>query len=674
MITLTAARVFGTVLLLQGLFSAVSMASDAKTALARPSMAQYAWHEQERILFVHLSPATWEGMTHDTDGKTDLSKMNPSGFDADEICGVAKSWGARMVLLVCKHVGGFCWWPTHTTEYCTRNIPWKDGKGNLVKEVADACRRHGLMMGVYVYPDDPRYGKGKSQGGKTDDPAKQEEWNRIYRKQWEEVLTICGSNLVREVWFDGGCKIPMDDVFDRLAPKAVRFNMKHPTKQIRWVGNERGLAPDPNWNVIGGPDGKIWAPVECDVPLYDHAWFWNPKNEAKRRSLATLMNIYMQSVGHGSVMLLNATPRTDGRIPEGDKKRYHELGKAIDRNFGHPLGVVTDVHDTVAEIDLGSPTRINCADLWEDYRLGHRIRVYEVEGRVNGKWMILSRGTAVGRRKIDLFEPVMVDRVRMKITKSVGKPVIRRFLVHKVDNSLVQANLLPITQGREVKYSSELAPKHKAMFVVDGNPNLHWSAMPSDPDPWVEVDLGRPRKFAHVSMNELGNRVRKFRIEFRNSTDESWRVAYEGGHIGNDWNSNLDRVTGRFVRLHILKYIGSAPMLREFQIRDRAQAWERVGKWQSGVEIHADLSHAVIEAAEYEVRFVTEAGKSVIVDKAKLWYEGLEADKELLSGVGTDKLTIRRPHDISKGDSSAVHAVLRSPVGSVGDVQIRPKY
>ncbi|MCX6998097.1 MAG: alpha-L-fucosidase [Kiritimatiellaeota bacterium] len=148
------------------------------------------------------------------------------------------------------------------------NIPWKDGKGNVVKEVADACRKHGLSMGVYIYPDEPRFARNFGRGGVTDDPKKQEEWNRLFRKQWEEVLTICGPDLVREVWFDGGCKIPVQDIFDQLAPNAVIFQGSHAT--LRWVGNKRGIADNPNWNSL-----KL-AALKTGVAVSGGCWWTAP--------------------------------------------------------------------------------------------------------------------------------------------------------------------------------------------------------------------------------------------------------------------------------------------------------------------------------------------------------------------------------------------------------------
>lgn len=665
--------------------SLMAAAQDPTDLLARPSPQQYVWHEQERIMFVCLGIPTWMGTEYDPKGDFDLSKVDPAAFDADKLCEVAKLWGAQELLLVATHVGGFCWWPTETTEYCVRNTPWRGGKGDLVREVADACRRHGLAMGVYIYPDDPRYAaEPLGRGGRTDDPAKQDEWARLYRQQWEEVLGICGPDIVREVWFDGGCVISVSDIFQRLAPNAVVF--QGPDASIRWVGNEAGTARDPNWNslsradLIAGatqenstPDGDAWAPVECDTTLYDHNWFWAPANEERRKSLARLMDLYVQSVGRGSVLLLNSTPNTDGEIPEGDIERYREFGEAIERNFGHPLAKAEAVSGPTVELDLGRPRRVNCTDLWEDYTLGHRIRAYVVEGHAGGLWVRLAGGTAVGRRKMDLFDPVTVDRVRVTVTASVGDPVIRRFQVHEVDDALVRANVVPLSQGCPATASSVHSAPYEAGYLVDGDPRTRWGTADGAEAPWVEIDLGRPRKFARATASELADRIERFDIEFRNGPDEPWRLAYSGERIGAAWSADFPRVTGRFVRLHIARYSGPGPTLWDFGLYDRPDEWETVGAWTGGADVTADLSVAVNEAGLYEVRFADEDGQPVAVDRAVLLLEGREADSALVTGVGTETLGILRTQAVGPGAATALRVALRAGPAAGGVVQIRPR-
>ena len=661
------------------------LAEPAAAHLARPSASQYAWHEQERTMFVCIGVATYEGTEYDADGKTDLSRFNPEKFDADQICAAATSWGAKQILLVCKHVGGFCLWPTATTEYNIRNTPWRGGKGDMVKEVADACRRHGLKMGVYLYPDDTRFARGIGRGGRTDDPAKQAEWSALYIRQWEEVLTLCGADLVNEIWLDGGCIIDIQPTIERLAPNAVLFGG---TKRecIRWVGNERGIAPDENWNALkqaditrgdgacnaSDPDGDLWAPVECDTTLYDHNWFWNPRNEAKRKSLDHLMHVFVKSAGNGSLLLLNSTPDTSGAIPAGDLARYAEFGAAIERNFGRPLGKsAAPVAGLMAECRLDGAREVNCADIREDYRLGHRIRGFVVEGEVGGVWHRLAAGTAVGRRKLVFFPPVSVSALRVRVTKAVGTPVIRLVQAHRVDDAVAGDLVPPLSQGCPATASSTHSAPYAAGFLVDGDRGSRWGTRDGDRDPWVEIDLGRPRKIARAAISELADRVQKFRMEVRNSPDEAWQVAHEGGRVGANAAFDFERVTARYVRLHILEYNGPGVTFWEWKLFDRTDALEEVGAWQGGRECDLDLSTVINEAALYELQFVDAAGAPVKVASARLLFDGVPAEPACLGGVGEAVLRVNRTQAIGPGASSRITVRLAAPAGASGRVLMR---
>ncbi|MBM3495533.1 MAG: hypothetical protein FJX72_14610, partial [Armatimonadetes bacterium] len=652
--------------------------------LAKPTPAQYAWHEQERIMFLCLGVATWLGTEYDTDGKFDIGKMDPASFDADAVCRAAQSWGAKEILLVASHVGGFCWWPTATTEYCVRNIPWRGGKGNLVKELADACRRHGLSIGVYLYPDDVRFTKSMGRGGRTDDPARQEEWTRLFRTQWEEVLTMCGPDLVREVFLDGGCVMDLSDILARLAPNAVVFQGRNAT--IRWVGNEAGVARDPNWNSLtrsdllsGGatqdhsdPDGAAWAPVECDTTLYDHNWFWNKDNERKRKGLDTLLDVYVRSVGHGSVLLLNATPTTSGSLPDGDVARYAEFGQAIERNFGRPIASIAKRRGVTITLDLGAVGKVNCTDLWEDYRDGHRVRAYVVEARVGGAWTEVASGKAIGRRKLDMFEPVAADRLRVWVTESVGTPVLRLFQAHCVDDRLAREHRPAISEGRPARASTVHSAPFGADRLLDGDTGTRWGASTGDPDPWVEMDFGRPRKFARARIMELADRVRRFAIEARSGDSEPWREVFRGATIGPDRQFDFDRVTARFVRFHILEYTGPEPTLWEFQLFDRPDAWEQAAQW-AGPEHTVDLTACITEAGTYEVQFVAEGGLPARILGAEAAFEGRVAQAEVLSGTGTDTVTLIRTQAVGLGAKTTIRARLEAPESTRGVVRVRLK-
>lgn len=410
--------------------------------LAKPSAVQYKWQEQGRIMFVHFGVATWLGQEYDETGEFDISRINPTQLDTDQWCRVAKSWGAKEIIFVAKHAGSFCWWPTHTTEYCVRNIPWKNGKGDLIKDLASSCKKAELNLGIYIYPGDIKWGAGLGSGGITKDPSKQEAYNKIFRQQLTEVLTNYGEML--EVWFDGSCKVPVSDILQKYASKAVIFQGSDAT--IRWPGTESGILHYPVWNALQGkvlksgvatqydddPDGDVWAPLEADVTLYNHNWFWSPKNEAKRRSVEELMEIYYKSVGHGGTLLLNSTPDTTGLIPAGDVKRYAEFGAEINRRFERPLAEVSNKAAKEAVLALEKPTKINHLILKEDYRQGHRIRKYEVWGLTKNKWEKLTTGSSIGVTKIDYFDDVEVTAIKLKVTEHKGTPLIRSLAAYYV--------------------------------------------------------------------------------------------------------------------------------------------------------------------------------------------------------------------------------------------------
>jgi len=428
-------------------------------SLPIPSPAQFKWHEQERLMFVHFGMATWQGKEYDN-GDFDLSRVNPSKLNTDQWCEVAKSWGAKQIIFVAKHVGGFCWWPTTTTEYSVRNIPWKNGQGDLFAELAASCKKYGINLGVYIYPGDVSFGAGIGSGGKTADPSRQEAYNKVFRQQLTEVLTKYGS--MTEVWFDGSCVIDVKDILEKYAKDAVIF--QGPQATIRWPGTESAQLYYPAWNTLSqkelssgvatqyndDPDGDAWGPLEPDAPLYNHAWFWSPEKEKLRRSVDELMEMYYHSVGYGSVLLLNATPDTTGLIPAGDARRYAEFGREISRRFGKSIGEVKNHVGNETLIRFAKPTAVNHITIMEQYDQGQRIREYKVEGLANGKWMLLSQGSSVGRMKIDDFPTTKVSRLRLTVSQAAGIPLVRSFKAYHVPGFKYKAGAYKSNEWKQV--------------------------------------------------------------------------------------------------------------------------------------------------------------------------------------------------------------------------------
>lgn len=401
-------------------------------------------------MFACLDPCTWQASEYDNHS-TSLAHINPSELNTDQWCEAAKSWGAKEILFVAKHTGGFCWWQTETSEYSIKNTPYRNGKGDVLKDLSESCKKYGLNLGVYVYPGDDTWGAGIGSGGKTNDTAKQEAYNKVFRQQLEEVLSRYGQ--ITEVWFDGSCVIKIDDILEKYASASAIF--QGPKASIRWPGTESGKLYYPAWNSLkknalltgiatqydDDPDGDAWAPLEADVTLYNHNWFWSGANEAKRRSVEELMDIYYKSVGHGGVLLLNSTPDTTGLIPTGDIERYKEFGNELKRRFKNPLTEIHDRSGNFFEIPLENPSEINHVVLMEDYRQGHRIREYSIEGFNDNEWKLLAKGTAIGREKIDCFPSIKVSKVRVAITKNVNEPIIRSIAIYNVEGYLFKPDV-----------------------------------------------------------------------------------------------------------------------------------------------------------------------------------------------------------------------------------------
>jgi alpha-L-fucosidase len=416
--------------------SAAAPALQAQAALARPTSQQLAWHDLELGMFIHLAPQTWQDSESDR-MTIEPAAMNPEKLDTDQWVSVAEALGARYIVFVAKHEGGFCWWQTETTDFGVRNTPWRGGKGDVLKDLAESCRKKGIRLGVYLSPQDRKHGIGV--GGRAKDPSGQAAYERLFHQQLTEVLSRYGE--MTEVWFDGSLVFDVGDLLKRYAPNAVVF--QGPQASIRWVGNEDGVAPYPAWNAVrfpkpgkewghytaadGDPDGNRWLPNECDARIRA-TWFWHTDNAHTLKSVDQLMEMYYRSVGRGAVLLLNQTPDRTGLIPEGDGRRAAEFGAEIRRRLGSSRAE-TKGTGTELLLKLATPTLIDHVVTMEEIRDGERVRAYTVEGQIDGAWQQIASGTAIGHKKIDRVAPVRVTGVRLRVIDSTAAPRIRRLAV-----------------------------------------------------------------------------------------------------------------------------------------------------------------------------------------------------------------------------------------------------
>lgn len=391
------------------------MSNTQRTAL-RPTPGQLSWQKKGLGVFFHFGINTFAGLEW-SDGTVPAWDFAPTDLDADEWVRTAKELGAAYVILTAKHHDGFCLWPTSTTDYSVASSPWKDGKGDVVREVADACRRHDMELGLYLSPWD-------RNADCYDDPAA---YDTFYLAQLRELCTDYGPLM--ELWFDGagsaGREYDWDAigaVIDELQPGAMVFNMGPAT--IRWVGNEDGLASDPCEYVVHSTDlnnydedvaalgDARYLPPECDVSLR-RGWFWQDGEEPK--SLPHLLAIHDRSIGLGAGLLLNIPPDRRGRIDPADAARVSELAEALHARFGAPRQAVLEADGSAREAVLapnGEKIRVDHVELREVLEDGQRITGHRVllDGRV------IAEGHTVGVRRIHrLAEPVHAARLRIEI-------------------------------------------------------------------------------------------------------------------------------------------------------------------------------------------------------------------------------------------------------------------
>ena len=413
--------------------------ASAQSELPKPSPAQAEWLEAGVGVFVHWAPNVYQG-TEGDNLSTPRTQINPDRFDAKKIAQAAKSANAGYLIFVAKHVGGYCAWQTGTTDYSLKTSPWKNGRGDMVGDLAKACREQGLRFGVYLSPRSDVHQVGV--GGHAKGPEQQKEYDQIYRQQLTEILT--GYGPMFEMWFDGGNVVPVNDLIDQFAPSIITFQGRRPNS-TRWVGTEHGFAPYPCWNTIdwkagespkegaGSPTGNLWCPAECDVSILRPAWFWRAGSDRRILSLDALVEIYYMSVGRGVNLLLNITPDGHGELPEAQIRRLKEFGDEINARFSRPLAA-THGEGATLDLKLAAAMTVDHLQLREDIRTGERVREFVVEGcGEEGKWRTLLRGTQIGARQLVPIPAIKLTDLRLTVEKSVGQPVIRDFSVFNVN-------------------------------------------------------------------------------------------------------------------------------------------------------------------------------------------------------------------------------------------------
>lgn len=446
-----------------------------------PSAKQLKWQELEYYFFLHFGPNTFSDLEWGH-GTEDPTIFNPTALDCRQWVRIAKEAGAKGLIITAKHHDGFSLWPSKYSKHTVRESKWKEGKGDVVKELSEACREAGLKFGVYISPWDrnhPQYGT----------PG----YNQVYINTMTELLTNYG-NLF-ELWWDGangegpnGKKqeytFPaFEKVARKLAPGTVIFSDIGP--DIRWVGNERGFAGTTNWSLLdtagfkrgqgapnnktlneGNVNGKLWLPAECDVSIRP-GWFYHSNEDSAVKSAKELMVLYLKSVGRNANLLLNVPPDRRGLIHENDAAALVEFKKMRDEFFktnlalnatvtassqrkGFTPAALTDGSRTThwapangkvscsIELDLGKEKTFNTILLQEYIELGQRVSSFTVEAWNGKRWSFVTEGTTVGYKRILQFPAQNASKLRISITDSKAVPVLSEIQLYNTPEVLVQ--------------------------------------------------------------------------------------------------------------------------------------------------------------------------------------------------------------------------------------------
>lgn len=418
----------------------------------RPSPQQVAFQERQLGAFVHFGPASYNNSAMLAVPAADL--FNPSQLDAEQWVKTAKSFGAKHIVLTAKHHNGYCLWPTQTTDYSVKKSPWKGGKGDVVREFVEACRKYDVKVGLYVSGGDKHFPCSSTPDpqGKRKLVGDIHKYFPVFMEQLRELLT--GYGEISYLWFDGAYDPFGWDVSDpvtgqrlgtaygdaiasmvrQLQPDAVIMGGTQP--DVRWSGSEEGWAGYPLWNVIKpgegfgswvGPQNEGWIPAEACLFTRSN-WFWTPNSDQTLRSVDYLRKIYFESIGRGANLLINMTPDTSGLIPAAEVTRLGDFGHTISGIFANPLPAKQEGKKWLWT--LPQKQKIHLIELEEDIEQGQHINGYKLQALTNNTWTTIAEGVSIGRKRIQTCEPVETTQLRLLLANSPTKAGIRKFSVY----------------------------------------------------------------------------------------------------------------------------------------------------------------------------------------------------------------------------------------------------
>lgn len=555
-----------------------------------PSENQLRWQEMEYYAFVHFSLNTYTDQSWGY-GNEPISLFNPTELDCMQWARICKEAGMKGIIITAKHHSGFCLWPTQYTEYSVKNAPWKDGKGDVVRELAEACKAYDLKLGIYLSPWDRNY----ADYGKP-------EYITYFRNQLRELLTNYGE--IFEVWYDGANggtgyygganenrTIDRTTYYDwkntyqlvrSLQPNIVIWNDNGDRADLRWVGTEAGYVGETNWSFLNGTgevewgmlhfgleSGDSWVAAEVNTSIRPE-WFYHPSEDAKVKTVPQLMDTYYNSIGRNATLLLNFPIMPNGRIHENDEKAALGFAKAIQEAFAVNLVEKATVDATNVRgnsekfsadqaidqnkesywatddsvyrasliLDFGKPTAINRFLVQEPIRLGQRVKNFTVEVLADGDWRLAAKGTTIGYKRILRFPTVETSKLRFTILDSRACPLISNIGVYHAPQLLDPPVIVRKQSGDVV--ITPVDGESEIYYTLDGSEPDLTSARYTGPIPTV----GKPeiRAIAYDPAQDKSSPATReiFDLPRSNwkitSTDDDKAYAIIDGDTGTDWH------------------------------------------------------------------------------------------------------------------------------------------
>ncbi|MCV9927533.1 alpha-L-fucosidase [Flavobacterium sp. LS1R49] len=536
-----------------------------------PTQKQITWNEMEFYAFVHFSLNTF---TNKEWGYGDESPelFNPTALDVRQWARIVKEAGMKGIILVAKHHDGFCLWPSAYTERSVKNSPWKDGKGDLIKELAAACKEYDLKLGLYLSPWDrnhPEYGK----------PG----YITYFRNQLKELLTNYGD--VFEMWFDGANggdgyygganetrKINSLEYYNwdetykliyKTAPNTLVWGVG--PSEARWIGNEEGRAGKTNWSLLrqkdelagkvhytafmsGHEDGEKWVPGEADVSIRP-GWFYHAIEDEKVRSLDEMVDIYYESIGRNANLLLNLPVDRRGLVHENDEARLKELVATIKEDFktellsGSKVSAdnvrgnntefaaknaidgnkntywATDDNVKTASIvfEFDKPTAVNRILLQEYIKLGQRVKAFTVEAKIDGKWQTIANETTIGYKRILRLNRVVASALKVTITDSKASVIISTI---QAFNAPTFVRVPEIQRDKNGTVTIKSEEGNRIYYTLDGSDPSAKSTLYKAP-----FNYNKAVEIKAIAINTSENISSTIKIAKYGASKEKWKIV-----------------------------------------------------------------------------------------------------------------------------------------------------